>query len=240
MTSSATLPGVSESNLRCSLSESLEQLAAASQRLADLAAKAVGLDDTQAAAPVDEDTASFEAARQALIAIFDAGGIEGYDGSEFTESARAAHFEAALEMYKVMAEDKFALESDPSSVTAQVDLASRIGHALLRELIDYYRTTLHGNDRVTFTTEQRTALESAFLLKPKLNTAEKRALAKTCNLNPRQVEVWVRARLFIRLILLTVFKPAYPKETGRKAFGTASGGKKLRNAGSKPHRKHPT
>ena len=208
MTSTGTLPGVSESNLRCSLSESLEQLAEASQRLADLAARAVGLDDIQATAAADEDTVDFEVAHQILTSIFDATGIEGYDGSESMESARMAYFDAALEMYKVMAEDKLGVTSDHSSDTTHADLASGIGNALLRELTDFYRTTLHGNDRVTFTTEQRTALESAFLLKPKLNTVEKRALAKTCNLNPRQVEVWVCARLFIRLIRPTVFKPA--------------------------------
>jgi Homeodomain len=246
MTSTATLPGVSDSNLRCSLSEALEELAAASQRVADLAAEAAGL-DVQAglAATADEETCSFEVARQTLVTIFDAAGIEGYDGSESMENARVAHFDAALEMYKVMAEDEMAVdemavESDHASDTAQADLASRIGHALLRELIDYYRTTLHGNDRVTFTTEQRNALESAFLLKPKLNTAEKRALARTCNLNPRQVEVWVCARLFVRLILPIVFKPAYPKETGRKTYCPASSGKKWRVAGQEPFRKHPT
>jgi hypothetical protein len=115
------------------------------------------------------------------------------------ERARVAHLDAALEMYTVMTMPE-PQEIDPDPSVEGNDLASRIGHALKKELMEHYTTLLHGNDRVTFTTEQRTALESAFLLKPKLNTAEKRALAKTCNLNPRQVEVWVRAQ-FIKAVV---------------------------------------
>lgn len=231
MNGKATSPGVHQShpvNLRCSLAESLEQLAAASQKIADLAGKALGLDDGDRGDVVmrnEAETPDIEAARQTLLRIFDASGIDGYDSSELMEKARVAHFNAALEMYMVMAEDPLSAESNPLTQTGEADLASRIGQTLFRELLEYYRATQRGNDRVTFTTEQRTALESAFLLKPKLNIAEKRALAKTCNLNPRQVEVWVRARLFTRLIDLPVFKSPYPEETRRKEVSTASSGK---------------
>jgi len=196
MTDRATSPTANQSrpnSARYTLTESLEQLAAASQKLADLAAKVINIDIHDVAETGGPDgTANVGRAREILLRVFDAGNIEGYDGSESMEKAREAHFHAALDMYKVMAVD-----SVPVADSGHVDdgLALRIGESLLRELKDYYRATLHGNDRVTFTTEQRTALESAFLLKPKLNTAEKRALAKTCNLNPRQVEVWVRARV---------------------------------------------
>jgi hypothetical protein len=93
----------------------------------------------------------------------------------------------------VVADDQSLFSSGLNSQSAveHEQFASRIGQALLKELLEFYSSTLHGNDRVTFTTEQRTALESAFLLKQKLNMAEKRALARTCNLNSRQVEVWV-------------------------------------------------
>jgi hypothetical protein len=199
MTDRATSPTANQSrsnSARCTLTESLEQLAAASQKLADLAAKVINIDNHDVAR-VDDNTdgiANVERARETLLRVFDVGNIEGYDGSESMEKAREAHFHAALDMFKVMAVDS-APVADSSLSLVDDALALRIGEALLKELKDYYRTTLHGNDRVTFTTEQRTALESAFLLKPKLNTAEKRALAKTCNLNPRQVEVWVRARV---------------------------------------------
>ena len=178
----------------CSISESLEQLAEASQRLADLAAKAIGLEDPVTAAENAVNAPDVEVARETLAQIFAPESIEGYDGSESMEKARVAHLDAALEMYIVMAEDP----------DAEADLAKRIGQALLKELTDYYHAVQNGNERVTFTTEQRTALESAFLLKPKLNTAEKRALAKTCNLNPRQVEVWVRARHFVYAVCLLI------------------------------------
>jgi hypothetical protein len=162
----------------------LEHLATASQKLADIAAEALGLEDDEPA----RDATGFEpyinAAQSTLLEKFDPQNIEGYDGSDGMEKARTAHLEAALEMYTVMVETSDAWDSN---------LASKIGDSLFNELMEYYRTTQHANERVIFTTEQRTALESAFLLKPKLNTAEKRALAKTCNLNPRQVEVWVRA-----------------------------------------------
>src|SRR5438046_1161635 len=164
-------------NSRRSLAESLEQLAAASQRLADLAAKAIGLEENVENGVVMPDGShllGLEEARHTLMRIFDIGSIEGYDGSESMEKARMAHFNAALEMYIVMAEETSPTESIPG-MNIEEDLASRIGHALFRELSEYYRETRRGNERVTFTTEQRTALESAFLLKPKLNTAEKRA-----------------------------------------------------------------
>lgn len=213
-------------NFRCSLVESLEQLAAASQSLADLAAKALSLDDGAGGGDVVmqnvAETPDIETPRHTLMHIFDAATIEGYDGSESMERARLAHFNAALEMYIVMSEDTLPLERSPSADIGEGDLASQIGRALLKELLEYYRTTQRGNDRVTFTTEQRTALESAFLLKPKLNTAEKRALAKTCNLNPRQVEVWVRARLFTKLINLPVFKSPHPEKARRKTDSTTS------------------
>jgi uncharacterized membrane protein len=232
MNAKATSPGVHQSppaNFRCSLAESLEQLAEASQKIADLAGKALGLDERNGCDMVirnKDETRDVEAARQTLLRIFDASGIDGYDSSESMEKARVAHFNAALEMYLVMAEDPLSAESNsPLTQTGEADLASRIGQALFKELLEYYRATQRGNDRVTFTTEQRTALESAFLLKPKLNIAEKQALAKTCNLNPRQVEVWVRARLFTRLINLPVFKSPYPEETRRKEVSTTSSGK---------------
>ena len=224
-------------NVRCSLAESLEQLAAASQRLADLAAKAIGLEEN-VGNDLERDGGhlpGLEEARNTLMKIFDVGGIEGYDGSESMENARMAHFNAALEMYIVMAEATNPAECIPA-INNEENLASRIGHALFRELLEYYRETQRGNERVTFTTEQRTALESAFLLKSKLNTAEKRALAKTCNLNPRQVEVWVRARLFTELICLPVFEPPYPKKTRRKTDGNASCATKSRVIGRKPLR----
>lgn len=235
----APLPGRHQSpsnNVRCSLAESLEQLAAASQRLADIAAKAIGLEEH--VRNVERDGShlpGLEEARNTLMKIFDVGRIEGYNGSESMEKARMAHFNAALEMYIVMAEDTSPTES-VQAINIEEDLASRIGHALFRELLEYYRETQRGNERVTFTTEQRTALESAFLLKPKLNTAEKRALAKTCNLNPRQVEVWVRAPLFTELICLPVFEPPYPEKTRRKTDGNSSCGTKSRVIGRKPLR----
>jgi hypothetical protein len=184
------------SNDSCSsIAESLEQLASASQRLADLIADAAGIQDVGNEC---EDGNPDENASRILSGIFDAGSIDGYDGSEVMERARVAHLNAALEMYTVMA-TPLPQEFDPTlpdnGESVNEEMASRIGHALRKELMEYYTSLLHGNDRVIFTTEQRTALESAFLLKPKLNTAEKRALAKTCNLNPRQVEVWVRAHL---------------------------------------------
>ena len=239
MEGEAPSPGGYQSHsndFRCSLAESLEQLAAASQRLADLAANAIGLENV--GNDVERDGShlpGLEEARRTLMKIFDVGGIEGYNGSESMEKARMAHFNAALEMYIVMAEDTSPPESIPA-INIEEDLASRIGHALFRELLEYYRETQRGNERVTFTTEQRTALESAFLLKPKLNMAEKRALAKTCNLNPRQVEVWVRARLFTELICLPVFQSPYPKKTRRKTNSNASCGTKLRVIGRKPLR----
>lgn len=185
--------GIQSQQNRSTIPESLEQLAAAGQRLAELAANAAGLDASVTASEGNEQTPDFEAARQTLSTIFDPESIDGYDGSEAMERARVAHFNAALEMYTVLADDQSSLTSEMSSSSSidEDNLASRIGQALFKELLDFYSSTLHGNDRVTFTTEQRTALESAFLLKQKLNTAEKRALARTCNLNPRQVEVWV-------------------------------------------------
>lgn len=192
----STSPAANQSrqnSAQYTLTESLEQLAAASQKLADLAAKVINIDNNNVA-EVSDEAVNVEQARQIMLKVFDAAKIEGYDGSESMEKAREAHFQAALDMYKVMAVEP-AAASDSSGSPVDDGLALRIGEALLKELKDYYRVTVHGNDRVTFTTEQRTALESAFLLKPKLNTAEKRALAKTCNLNPRQVEVWVRALL---------------------------------------------
>ena len=177
---------------RSTISESLEQLATASQRLADLAARAAGL------CPPNEDnqnTVDVEVARGTLDGIFDKDTIEGYDGTEAMERARVAHYNAALEMYSVMAEGQ---QGGSVSVVENNELVARIGQTLKRELIELYQTMSHVNERVTFTTEQRTALESAFLVKPKLNTAEKRALAKSCNLNPRQVEVWVCALILIR------------------------------------------
>src|ERR1700737_2535988 len=86
-----------------SISETLEHLAAASQRLADLAAS--GLDGSV----VNEeavDNHRLESGRQVLSAIFDADSIEGYDGSEAMERARVAHFNAALEMYTVLVENQ--------------------------------------------------------------------------------------------------------------------------------------
>lgn len=173
---------------RSSISDSLEQLASASQRLADLAASVVGI--VTPVNPPPKDAPIDEVVQQAVGEIFRAEKIEGYNGSETMEEARVAHLNAALEMYRVMAED-----IEPSeNIELRHNLAVRIGVALSKELLQFYRVTQSANKRTIFTTEQRTALESAFLLKPKLNTAEKRALATACNLNPRQVEVWVRAQ----------------------------------------------
>ena len=183
-----------QSDSRSTISESLEQLAAVSQRLADLAGKAAGL------CPPHEDvqrTVDVEAARGVLDLLFAKDAIDGYDGTDDMEKARVAHYNAALEMYTVMAEGQIGSDGSDVAVVQNEDLITRIGHTLKRELIEFYHTMSHANERVTFTTEQRTALESAFLVKPKLNTAEKRALARTCNLNPRQVEVWVRAQILI-------------------------------------------
>ena len=180
-----------QSDSRSTISESLEQLAAASQRLADLAAKAAGL------TPPNEDNQNkvdVEVARGVLDVIFDKGTLEGYDGTDAMEKARVAHYNAALEMYSVMVEGQ---EGGGASVVENQELVTRIGQTLKQELIEFYNSMSHAHERITFTTEQRTALESAFLVKPKLNTAEKRALAKTCNLNPRQVEVWVCAPILI-------------------------------------------
>jgi len=197
-------------SVRCSLTESLEQLAAASQKLADIAAEALGPDDAEPVRDLTEFATDIEAGRRTLTEKFDPRNIEGYDGSDAMEKARSAHLEAALEMYTVMVE---ASHQDS-------DLASKIGDSLFKELKEYYRTTQHANERVIFTTEQRNALESAFLLKPKLNTAEKKALAKTCNLNPRQVEVWVCALLLwftgANLILISFRIVGHAKSGRRK------------------------
>jgi len=225
MVSGSTSPTADQSrqnNARYTLTESLEQLAAASQKLADLAAKVIGLDANGVVNIDDMDqTTNLNQARFILSQVFDARNIEDYDGSESMEKAREAYLQAALDMYEVMAVDSRAATDSPSS---RVDegLALRIGESLFKELKDYYRAKLRGNERVTFTTEQRTALESAFLLKPKLNIAEKRALAKTCNLNPRQVEVWVRARLVTVANAPLVFKSTDPKKARRKTARTAS------------------
>lgn len=88
-------------NFRCSLAESLEQLAAASQRIADLAAKAL-LDDAARGDVVVQNGVAvphIEGARPTLMHVFDPTAIEGSNGSELMEKARVAHFEAALEMY---------------------------------------------------------------------------------------------------------------------------------------------
>jgi hypothetical protein len=174
---------------RFSLAESLEQLAVASENLANLLKAALG-EESDAQKPKPRNATDLEEAKQTLAGIFDGRAIEGFDGSEEMERARLAHLNAAIEMYKILSESDestFPLENIHNSY----DLASAIGQSLLKELTEFYQNAKRGNDRTVFTTEQRTALESAFLLKPKLNTAEKRALAKACNLNPRQVEVWV-------------------------------------------------
>ena len=216
MTGRATSSTANQSrpnSARYTLTESLEQLAAASRNLADLAAKVLNLDnDNVAKVDGTDEPANVEQARLVLASVFDTGNIQGYDGSESMEKAREAYFQAALDMYKVMAVDS----ADVTDSVVDDGLALRIGEALLRELKDYYRATLPGNDRVTFTTEQRTALESAFLLKPKLNIAEKRALAKTCNLNPRQVEVWVRALIVTAANVLFSFRIGGPVKSERK------------------------
>ena len=210
---------VQQSDSLSSISESLEQLAAVSQRLADLAAKAAGL------CPPNQDSqgnVDVEVARGTLDSIFAKDGLAGYDGTEAMEKARVAHFNAALEMYMVMSEGQGVETSDQGD-----ELVTRIGQTLKKELIDFYHTMAHANERVTFTTEQRTALESAFLVKPKLNTAEKRALARTCNLNPRQIEVWVRAHILIYNLgplFVLVFQQTDAQETGGEKASTTSGG----------------
>jgi len=178
------------SETRFSLSESLEQLAAASQNLANLLKAAVG-DEPGSTESGSRNSTDLEEAKQIMGRIFDKQGIERYDGSEEMEQARVAHLNAAIEMYDIISDGSDDSSFPLENINNTHDLASAIGHALLKELTELYQSTKCGNDRTVFTTEQRTALESAFLLKPKLNTAEKRALAKACNLNPRQVEVWV-------------------------------------------------
>jgi hypothetical protein len=210
-----------QSDSRSTISESLEQLAAVSHRLADLAAKAAGL------CPPNEDvhgTVNVEAARGTLDVLFGKETIEGYDGTEAMEKARVAHYNAAQEMYTVMAEDQL---GGDVSVIQNEELLNRIAQTLKNELVEFYRTMSQANERVTFTTEQRTALESAFLVKPKLNTAEKRALARTCNLNPRQVEVWVCAQILIYNsgpLFVLVFQQTDSEKTGGEKSSTTSGG----------------
>ena len=171
-----------------SLSESLEQLARASQKLADLLTDAAGDNNTSSEARTSPSR-HLDIAKETLNKIFDKQCIDGYDGSEEMEGVRVAHLNAAIEMFEIITEKNSS--AVPLEFDNCQDVASAIGHALLRELTDLYQFTKPGADRTMFTTEQRTALESAFLLKPRLNTAEKRALATACNLNPRQVEVWV-------------------------------------------------
>lgn len=191
----------SQSNkFHASITESLEQLANASQRLADAITDAAGLDDPNNVFVGEREGTLNEEhiaeARHTLEGIFSPVSMEEYDGSEAMESARVAYLNAALQMYTIVVDESSAGGNEPVErdiFSSENDVASRIGEALKKELRDFYKTLRRGNDRITFTTEQRNALESAFLLKPKLNTAEKRALAKTCNLNPRQVEVWVCA-----------------------------------------------
>lgn len=179
------------SDTRFSLSESLEQLAAASESLANLLLAATG--GASNIASTERETRPsprMEEAKGILTKLFDKESIDGYYASEEMERARVAHLDAALEIYEIMADGDSSVV--PGEFENYEELASAIGNALLKELTELYQFKTRGSDRTTFTTEQRTALESAFLVKPKLNTAEKRALAKSCNLNPRQVEVWVR------------------------------------------------
>jgi Homeodomain len=176
-------------SFRSSISESLEHLTAACQDLADLAADAAGI-TTPADLEDKNDQPIDGLIQQTFAQIFRPEFIPGYSETESMEEVRLAYLNAAVEMYRVMAEDTELFQS----LEQRYRLALRIGEALHKELLEFYQAAQHGNERATFTTEQRTALESAFLLKPKLNMAEKRALAKACNLNPRQVEVWVRAQ----------------------------------------------
>jgi hypothetical protein len=216
------------SNSRCSLVESLDQLIGTSQRLAEFAAKATGIATDDGASPWSStNEPPSELVRKKFDTLFHPDACEGYDGSETMENARVEHMQAALQMYAVMSD-----QHGPARLLAaeEEDLASRIGHAIRGELIEYYRVLAHGNDRTTFTTEQRTALESAFLLKSKLNAAEKRALARTCNLSPRQVEVWVRAFCYEAKSRL-VFKQTHSKKARRTSFGRLSRGKELRDIG---------
>ena len=179
------------SDTRFSLSESLEQLAAASESLANLLLAATG--GASNIASTERETRpspKMEEAKEILTKLFNKESIDGYHASEEMERARVAHLDAAVEIYEIMADGDTSVI--PGEFETHEELASAIGNALLKELTELYQFKTRGSDRTTFTTEQRTALESAFLVKPKLNTAEKRALAKSCNLNPRQVEVWVR------------------------------------------------
>ena len=81
MTDRATSPTANQSrsnSARYTLTESLEQLAAASQKLADLAAKVINIDNHDVAG-VDgntDGTANVERARETLLRVFDAGNIE--------------------------------------------------------------------------------------------------------------------------------------------------------------------
>jgi Homeodomain len=179
-----------------SFSESLGQISVASERLLGVL-NAAGLEeDGSTAASVSDHSnrmrGDLEAAKDVIRHIFEKELIKYYDGSDSMERARLAHLNAAIEMYTIVASSTHPFDGNHDGSNLE-NLASRIAHSLRKELVDIYQLTVNGSDRTTFTTAQRTALESAFLVKPNLNTAEKRALGKTCNLNPRQVEVWVRA-----------------------------------------------
>jgi Homeodomain len=186
------------SSTRRSLVESLDQLAGACERLAGFAAEAIGTANEDGATPSCTTVPpNSEVVQAKFEALFHPDACEGFDGSETMEIARVIHMNTALQMHTVMSKEALPLLASDTP-TASDDLEPRIGLALRKELIEYYRVLSHGNERATFTAEQRTALESAFLLKAKLNTAEKRALARTCNLSARQVEVWVRALVLLR------------------------------------------
>ena len=63
--------------------------------------------------------------------------------------------------YMVIAEDSISLENRMASNFEDNDLASQIVHSLFKELLEYYYHAMqHGNERLTFSTDQRTALES--------------------------------------------------------------------------------
>jgi len=133
-------------NSRAALTETLEQLAAASPCRS--CRKSAGINDI----PMNDDREppNLDRARQIVSEIFDVNNIDGYDGSE--SKARTAYFNAALEMYSVMAEHEPSKENT-SANTEQ--LSSRIGHSLFEEFKDFCNTSLRGNEGVTFTTEQR-------------------------------------------------------------------------------------
>src|SRR5215475_3660330 len=93
-----------DKSFQSSISESLAQLAAACQHLADLAAEAAAI--TILTNPeVKDDQRVDEQIQQDIAEIFRPDLIPGYNRTKSMEEARVAYLNAAVEMYKVMADD---------------------------------------------------------------------------------------------------------------------------------------